>query len=89
MDPSSISELLPLGGAGVLLIYLLRILIAERRYWVTERNNLNAEIERMKRDHQKALRDIDLYWQKKFENAQNDFWDRRLHDRPGQPKEKE
>lgn len=80
MDPSSISELLPLGGAGVLLIYLLKILIAERRYWVTERANLLIEIERLKKDHQKDLDEQEERWRRRFADAQNDFWDRRAHD---------
>ena len=80
MDPSNISQLLPLGGAGVLLIYLLKILIAERHYWVTERENLTRQLERERADHKKELKQLDDYWQKRFEDAQNDFWDRRKHD---------
>lgn len=42
-DTGSINELLPLGGATVLLIYLLKVLVQERGQWVKEREILKAE----------------------------------------------
>lgn len=43
MDPAQLTNLLPLGGASVLLIYLLRIISYERGRWIRERATLNEE----------------------------------------------
>lgn len=70
MNPSDFSGLLPLGGAGILLVYLLKILIEERRYWVAERTKLMAENEELKVRHVKELEAKDKYWKRRCEEAE-------------------
>lgn len=43
MDLSEISNLAPLGGASVLLVYLLRLISYERGRWIRERATLRDE----------------------------------------------
>jgi hypothetical protein len=45
------AELLPMGGAGVLLVYLLRVWLVERRGWLRER----AEIQEQNRTERNDL----------------------------------
>lgn len=40
MDPSVLTGLLPLGGASVLLVYLLQIWLTERKSWNRERQQM-------------------------------------------------
>lgn len=63
MEFNGLSELLPLGGASALLVYLLRILISERRYWVTDRARLVEQ-------HAKEKEAIETYWRKRCEDAE-------------------
>lgn len=80
MDTSTLTELLPLGGASVLLIYLLRLISYERARWIRERATLieecrtavalkDADIERRERDHEKHLEQ----WRERYDIARADY----------------
>lgn len=65
MDLSSLSQLLPLGGATLLLMYLIGVIIAERRQATVERNNEREQWQRDRvqliAEHRQAMmvRDVD------------------------------
>ena len=40
---NDLAQLMPMGGAGVLLVYLLRVWLVERREWVRERAALQDQ----------------------------------------------
>ncbi len=63
MEPSGLTGLVPLGGTAVLLIYMLRIVVSERRYWGTERKRLVEE-------HRQALEDRDNYWRERLRECE-------------------
>lgn len=55
MDLSQLPALMPLGGASVLLVYLLRMIAYERERWIRERQVLIEE-----HRAEMALRDVEL-----------------------------
>jgi len=74
MDVANFSELLPLGGAGVLLIYLLRILISERRYWVQERDRLVRKNDEQRDHYERELLAKEEYWRKRLAESDRRFY---------------
>jgi hypothetical protein len=69
---SELTQLLPLGGASILMIYLLRVWVAERSMWRRERTELLEE-------HRKALADRDAectahlnYWRGRVKELEAD-----------------
>lgn len=73
MEPADITNLLPLGGASVLLVYLLRIIAYERGRWISEREALieehRQEMERRNKEHAEAV----AQWRSQYESMRADY----------------
>lgn len=80
MDPAGLSNLLPLGGASVLLIYLLRLISYERQRWIRERATLiqecrdsiklkDAEMARRDKENDRILQQ----WRDRFDQLRKDY----------------
>lgn len=69
MDPQGLAGLISLPAASLLLIYLLRLWVSERRYWLYERAKLvaehNADRERWEAERERLVserEDVESYW---------------------------
>lgn len=52
VEPGGLSSLLPLGGASILLVYLLRVWMVEQRRWADERTAMIEEHRAELADHE-------------------------------------
>lgn len=75
-----LSDILPLGGASVLLVYLLRLIGYERSRWIREREELitefrldiaarDADIDRREKDHEYHMQQ----WRQRYEELRSDY----------------
>lgn len=73
VDPSSLGELLPLGGASVLLIYLLRVWVGERAAWRAERLELVEEHRKNMAEAEAECERQKAYWQRRTHELETDL----------------